>query len=126
MRSVKVWVADHPMPRPGVTAYHAMKTREIGLWADMATADTRPQDKKLRALIVALANESTTAMSLTTAGELIAKRYPRVGSQQEVHANMRWLTDHGWLLQNGERTTARMFTVPHYRLGRHKGVVRPR
>ncbi len=118
LKSVKLWAVRHPMPPPGVTAYHAMRTREIGMWADLATADTRAQDKCLRALILALANEATTSMNMTTAGELIAKRYAGVGDRFDVVANLHWLAARGWLLRNGEAITEKSLTVPHYKLGR--------
>ncbi len=118
MLSVSLWVAQHPIPKPGATAYHQMQTREIGLWADYALAATRPEDKRLRALILALANEATTGFNMTTAGEVIARRYPGVGDRQQVVNNMHWLRDRRFLLRNGEQETDQGFSVPHYRLGR--------
>jgi hypothetical protein len=115
-----VWVAAHPIPRPGASAYHRMKSVDIGRWADLATAATRKQDTKLRALILALAAEARTSMRMTTAGETIARLYPGVGDQPDASTNMHWLADRGLILQDGEGLTSRQLVVPHYRLGREQ------
>lgn len=120
LQSVRTWAATHPIPKPGVTAYHAMQTREIGLWADLATSETRKEDKRLRALIVALTKEATTKLNMTTAASHISGRHPGVGNQQQVLDNLRWLVDHGFLMRNGHGWTEQQFTVPHYRLGRRQ------
>lgn len=117
LKSVKAWAATHPMPPPGVTAFHTMRTREIGVWADMANADFKPGQKKLRALIRALACEATTTMNVTTSGDKFAARYSDVGDRFDVVENLHRLAERGWLLRTGEGITERALVVPHYRLG---------
>jgi Bifunctional DNA primase/polymerase, N-terminal len=116
IRSVKVWVAQHPIHRPRGSAYHALKNREIGEWADAAISDVGDRDKTMQQLIAAVASEATTAMNMTTAGELLAGKYPGCGNQKRVSVNLGRLVADGWLIRDGEGFTSLGFGVPHWKL----------
>ena len=116
MRSVKVWAAQHPLPRPGISAYHRLQNDRIAEWADAAAAANNPKDKKLRALILAVASVATTELNMTTAATSIAAKYPEAGERETVSANLDALERQGWLMPNGEGITSLGWAVPHRKL----------
>jgi len=101
-----------------VSAYHARMSAEIAAWADNALASVRKQDKAMRALILALANEATTSFRVSTAATILAGRYKDVGSQQMVSDNLHRLVRMRLLVQNGGQVSMTGHYVPHWKLER--------
>jgi hypothetical protein len=55
-------------------------------------------------------------MNMTTAGELLAGKYPGCGNQKRVSVNLGRLVADGWLIRDGEGFTSLGFGVPHWKL----------